>query len=363
MHAITIAILFVLIILVFKETRGSVLLSRKAKELNKYYETRESLGYYGCTLHINNKAITQRIRWKVKADEERASLKIMIATSCYRPFALLLQDPTVFFFSLWISFSWAILYMLFSIIPYAYSTVYGFDLQQTGAVFASVSVAAIFATVLSITQEKIAGKYGKLSSTPEGRLSFACYESAFLPIGLFWYVHASYDITILIVMLIHVYTRFGWSCTASYVPSSPFHPNHPVTPPTLTHLPFSRSIHWIIPTLGLSLATIGIFFIYLAVFLYLADTYAAYASSAIAAQSFCRNLLGGAFPLFTKRLFDVMRTPGSSRFGGAGSFLGAVGVVLTVVPWVLHRWGPGIRRRSRWARELEMEKEEGVGRG
>ena len=183
-HAIIIAMLFLLIILVFKETRGSVLLSRKASELNKWYEKREALGYYGCTILIAGKSHTQRIRWKVKADEERASLKIMIATSCYRPFALLLQDPTVFFFSLWISFSWAILYMLFSIIPYAFSTVYGFDLQQTGAVFASVSVASIVATVLSITQEKIAGKYGKLSSTPEGRLSFACYESAFLPLSL-----------------------------------------------------------------------------------------------------------------------------------------------------------------------------------
>jgi len=59
--------------------------------------------------------------------------------------------------------------------------------------------------------------------------------------------------------------------------------------------------------------------------------------------------------LFTKRLFDVMATKGASKFGGAGSFLGAVGVALTVVPWVLHRWGPGIRRRSRWARELEKE--------
>lgn len=133
---------------------------------------------------VNEKLESQRIRWKVKADEERASLKIMIATSCYRPFALLFIDPTVFFFSLWISFSWAILYMLFSIIPYAFETVYGFSLQQSGAVFTAVSVSGILATILSITQETIANKHGKLSATPEGRLSFACYESALLPIGL-----------------------------------------------------------------------------------------------------------------------------------------------------------------------------------
>jgi len=301
----------VLIIIVFKETRGSVLLSRKATKLNKYYQQREDQGYYGFDMLINNTPTPQRIRWKVKADEERASLKIMIFTSCYRPFALLLLDPTVFFFSLWISFSWAILYMLFSIIPYAFSTIYGFSLQEQGAVFTSVSVASILATVLSIVQEKIATRqHDKFNSSPEGRLTFACYESALLPLGLF---------------------IFGWTA--------------------------QPGIHWVVPAIALGMATIGIFFIYLAVFLYLADTYGRFASSAIAAQSFCRNLLGGAFPLFTKSLFDVMATPGvggrgGARFGGASSFLGAVGCLLTIVPWVLVLYGPRIRARSRFASAL-----------
>lgn len=261
-------------------------------------------------INNTNTPTTQRIRWKVKADEERASLKIMIFTSCYRPFALLLLDPTVFFFSLWISFSWAILYMLFSIIPYAFSTVYHFSLQEQGAVFTSVSVASIIATVLSIVQEKIANRHHKLNSSPEGRLTFACYESALLPLGLF---------------------IFGWTA--------------------------QPGIHWIVPAIALGMATMGIFFIYLAVFLYLADTYGMFASSAIAAQSFCRNLLGGAFPLFTKRLFDVMATPGvggqgGAFFGGASSFLGGVGCLLTIVPWVLALYGPKIRARSRFASAL-----------
>lgn len=42
----------------------------------------------------------------------------------------------------------------------------------------------------------------------------------------------------------------------------------------------------------------GIFSIYLAVFNYLADSYHRYASSALAAQSFSRNMLAGAFPLY-----------------------------------------------------------------
>lgn len=83
-------------------------------------------------------------------------------------------------------------------------------------------------------------RFGKLSSTPEGRLYFACIESALMPVGLFW---------------------FGW-----------------------TSFP---SVPWIVPTLAVGCATIGIFSIYLAVFNYLSDTYHRYASSALAAQSCC----------------------------------------------------------------------------
>ena len=78
------------------------------------------------------------------------------------------------------------------------------------------------------------------------------------------------------------------------------------------------SIHWIVPTLAIGCATMGIFSIYLAVFNYLADTYHRYASSALAAQSFCRNMLGGVFPLVTGAMFHRM------TFAGASSFLGGV---------------------------------------
>lgn len=108
----------------------------------------------------------------------------------------------------------------------------------------AMSVGSILATVLSVYQEKVANRFGKMSSTPEGRLYFACIESILMPIGLFW---------------------FGWS-------SSP-------------------PVPWIVPTLAVGCATMGIYTIYLATFNYLADTYHRYASSAIAAQSFCKFVL------------------------------------------------------------------------
>lgn len=46
---------------------------------------------------------------------------------------------------------------------------------------------------------------------------------------------------------------------------------------------------------GIALTSIGIFTIYLAVFNVLADSYGKYASSALAAQSFMRNIFASAF--------------------------------------------------------------------
>ena len=311
LQVITSGVLMVIIIFCFKETRGSVLLSRKAKTLNKWYDQLEAEGYFGMMMPtesmVKPRTAPQRIRWKVKSDEESASIAVMIYTSLYRPFHLLLTEPVVFFFSLWISFSWGVLYLLFTAIPLVFEAVHGFSLSQANAVFAAVSVGAIISTILSITQEKLALKYANperrtFFATPEGRLFFCCVQSALLPIGCFW---------------------FGWT---SY-----------------------PSIPWIVPTLAVSCVTMGIFSIYLAVFNYLADSYGRYASSALAAQSFCRNMLGGIFPLFTPALFHKL------TFQGAGSLLGGLGALLTLVPWVLLFYGPRIRARSKFCSEM-MEK-------
>jgi multidrug resistance protein len=310
LQVITCGVMMIFILFFFKETRGSVLLSKKAKAVNKWIAQLESEGHYGFMMPLANSkkagpiTAPQRIRWKVKSDEERTSLGRMIGISLYRPFHLLFTESVVFFFSLWISFSWAVLYLTFSAIPLVFTTSHGFSLQQNGAVFTAISVAAIISTGISVAQEHIARKYftGKqraIFDGPEGRLYFACIQSALLPVGCFW---------------------FGW-----------------------TSFPTD---HWILPALGIGCATMGIFSIYLAVFNYLADTYHRYASSALAAQSFCRNILAGAFPLFTPQMFKAM------TFQGAGSFLGGMGALLTIVPWVLVFYGPRIRARSKFASEI-----------
>ncbi|KAK7913935.1 Efflux pump FUBT [Apiospora marii] len=369
-------VLAVLIAVLFHESRGCVLLRRKAKKLNEYYELLESRGLYG--VWVKNPADVQipaahqrhtaegdaekglaaqpmvtpydappptgtklqRVRWAVKEDEQHASLAQMMSVSLLRPFHLLFTEPVVFFFSLWVSFAWATLYLTFAAIPLVFSRQYGFNTEQSGYVFIAMIVGSFLATTIGVTQENLLRhpkwqqqqqrKGGGISShhhedpeshhrdhhhppsrfwtfmrrrfpveAPESRLYFICVSSILLPLGLY---------------------LFGFT-------------SHP-------------SMHWMSPTVAIGLATMGIYSIYLATFNYLADAYHDYASSALAAQSFCRNILGGCFPLVVGPLFNNLGED------AAGGLLGAVATALTVVPWVLAFHGEKIRRRSRFAVSL-----------
>jgi multidrug resistance protein len=296
---ISLSIMLVVVYLMFKETRGSVLLSRRAKVLNNYLEELEN------SIPKSEDAGKQpnppvRLRYRVAADESRSSLGRMLYLSLTIPFKLLTTEPVVFFFSLWVAFAWALLYMTFSVIPLVFISRHNFNVEQCGAVFSAIAIGSILATLLSIYQEKLAKKrWPKLNSSPEGRLYFPCLEGALLPIGLFW---------------------FGWT-TYSTIP-------------------------WISPVLAIGCAQMGIFVIYLAVFNYLADVYHRYASSALAAQSFLRNLFAAVFPLFTNQMFTNL------DYAPASSLLGGIAALLTLVPWVLLFKGEQIRARSKIASQI-----------
>jgi len=309
LQVITSGMFITLITIFFKETRGPILLSRKAKVLNKWYDKLESLGAIGMELpgtvtssREKTQALhTQRIRYKVLAEEQRASILQMIKLSLTRPAQLLFTEPVVICFSLWISFSWAVLYLQFGAIPLVYETNHNFTLEQTGAVFTAPCIGAILSTILFIHQDKWAvRRFGaRFTANPEGRLWFTCAEALLMPIGMFW---------------------FGWTCYSS--------------------------IHWIVPTVALVLVTMGIFSIFLATFNYTADVYQTYASSALAASGVCRNFLGGSFPLVTVQMFRGM------GFQAASSLLGGLGILLSLGPILLIWFGPRIRLKSKVARQF-----------
>lgn len=374
------AILLAGLVFLLSETRGSVLLSRKAKVLNQWYERLEEAGAYGVwmeerqqdekkgngdqgkefadttetspeTTVVSDSELEEklamavddhpgigpaanghtpsvvsarrlvRLRWLVREDQERTSLAQQMKTSVTRPFHLLFTEPTVFFFSLWCAFAWAVLYCQFGSIALAFSRRRGFGVEQSGYFFAAIMVGSVIATAVAVVQDRllllpqwrsgpdyppptgvISGPFWRVvrrrfpADAPESRLYFTCITACFLPAGLF---------------------LFGFTVRPDF--------------------------HWIAPAAGIVLATWGIFSVYLATFNYFADIYHKYASSALAAQSCCRNLLGGAFPLVTGPL---IRNLGEER---AGALLGGIGTGLTLIPWALVFFGETIRSKSRFA--------------
>ncbi|KAL5625913.1 hypothetical protein FOBRF1_000256 [Fusarium oxysporum] len=335
-------LLLVAILILFKETRGSVLLSRKAKKLNQWYQQLEDAGVYGVwvtepredtcgsssssvktmpghetMLEYNRQTQLRRIRWLVEADEQRPPLRQMMATSVMRPFYLLFTEPVVFSFSLWAAFSWAVLYLSFSIVPYLYSDNYNMSMR----IYVAMMASAIIATVVGILQENLmkhplwsghvdekeVSRFWRFirkhfpADSPEARLYFSCLTALLLPAGLF------------VAFL------------------SPISTSH-----------YTQAI-------GIGFANWGIYSVYLATFNYLADTYHMYASSALAAQSFCRNVLGGIFPVLTGIMFDNL------GLRNAGCVLGGIASVLTLIPWVLVLFGSRIRARSKFAISLQKQ--------
>ncbi|KAH8650385.1 major facilitator superfamily domain-containing protein [Tricladium varicosporioides] len=274
----------------FKETRGSVLLSRKAEALNQYYQNCEQAGWLP----------RERVRWKIQSDENIQSIGKMLRTSACRPFLLLFTEPTIILFSLWLSFAWAILYLAFGSIPLLFTTSHHFTSQQSSAIFSSICVGSMISTLLSVFRVSLFKQprqwVGPLR-VPEASLYSTCAESLLLPVGLLW---------------------LGWS---QY-----------------------EQIPWVVPALAVGCVTMGITSIYLAAFGYLTNTYPQYASSAFAAQSFCRTILGGSFAPITTIIFKNL------TFQGALSLLSGLSLLLATIPWLLILYGPRIRTRSKFAK-------------
>ncbi|KAJ3479352.1 hypothetical protein NLG97_g8341 [Lecanicillium saksenae] len=326
------AVLVLFLIIFFKESRGSVLLTRKGRLLNDWYDKLEQAGVYGVWIsrsHANvapaseevwksphsmpdpedtdytespqlQTPVLQRIRWVVKADEMRPTLKELIFTSVKRPFTLLFTEPVVFCFSLWAAFSWGVLYLSFSVVPFLYNG----NLDMSSRIYIAMMAATAVATATGIFQEQLLKNPSWKSLEAGGARPIlnsgsSCAATMFLPAGLF----------------------LGFLCPNSWKD-------------------YAQAI-------GLGFALWGIYSVYLATFNYIADTYHVYASSALASQSLCRNLLGGAFPLITTPLFRNLGTR------AAGGLLGGIAAGLTIIPWVLVFFGQRIRARSKIAISLQ----------
>ncbi|SJX65825.1 related to multidrug resistant protein [Sporisorium reilianum f. sp. reilianum] len=281
-QAIYTGFILVLLLLFLRETRGSIILTRRAARL---------------------RSTTGDQRYKARAELERASVSVLIQNSLTRPLVFLVKEPIVTFFSLWIAFTWGFMYMLLSSIGLI-TAQHGYTPGQNGLVFLAIAGAGVLGNLLNPLQERL---YQQNSNRhgPEARLYLACAGAIFFPVGCF----------------IYAWTSFPHTSMAG-------------------------------PIVGIAVTMTAIYHVYLSCFSYLADCYLTYASSALAAQSFARNIFGFIFPLFVEKLYHGL------GYQWASTLSALLGALLGAVPFVLFRYGKQIRARSKISQALQRQAEE-----
>lgn len=276
--------------LIIYETRGDVILGKRAKRL------RQQTG--------------RPIYTKSELEMPSAWERLKVSTT--RPTRMLVTEPVVTFFTLWLGFAWGILFLFFNSVYLTFHENYKWGVFNVGLDELSILVGAFIGVVFNPIQDAIYRQSAKKNTQmdtpgkpiPESRLYTSIPGSLLFAGGLFWY---------------------GWGSVGH------------------------GSVHWIVPTLGIGCTGAGIFSILMAGINFLTDAYERYAASALSATSLGRNIMSGLLPLSSTALFTHL------GFGWAGTLLGFIGVALSVVPVVLVLKGPEIRQRSAVMRESTFD--------
>ncbi|KAF2653747.1 MFS general substrate transporter [Lophiostoma macrostomum CBS 122681] len=262
------------------ETSSSNILLRRAQRLRK---------------------LTGNDRLKSQSEIDQASITAREITieALWRPFQLVLLDPSVAFTAVYTALIYGIFYSFFEAFPLVYEAMYEFNLGELGLTFLSVSVGVI----ISITWYWWYIYYRVEPSirnnglgAPERRLIPALFVTWFVPAGLF---------------------IFGWT-------SDP-------------------SIHWIVSCIGIVITTIGIFLIIQCIFLYLPMVYPQYAASLFAGNDFMRSSLAAGAIHFSYPMFHNLGVDKGI------TLLAGLTVGCSVGVYVLFFMGATLRARSRFA--------------
>lgn len=260
------------------ETLASTILVKRAKKLRK--ETGNS-EYQ--TLHERN----------------AKGFKTVLVISLLRPLEMLVREPILIFFSLYLCLVYALLYLMFFAYPIIFVEGHGFNALQTGLCFISIIVGICFAMTFILfvmepmTQRRIKARGHTI---PEDRLPLMFVGAVMLPISLF---------------------ILAW-----------------------TSMP---SVQWAGPLVGGIPTGASFVMIYISANSYLVDCYPKVAASALAAKTLLRSLCGAAVPLFVNQMFHAMHNQ------WAFSLIAFVSVAMGPIPFFFYFYGPKMRAQSKFA--------------
>ncbi|KIR24797.1 drug transporter [Cryptococcus deuterogattii 99/473] len=305
-QSITIGALFPFILLIMCETRESVILRRRAAKLRKEHQSGGTNGKGDRDLFQAPNEI--RGRFTAWSEMNRIGFWEAMRTSALRPFTFLVVEPVVAFIALWVSIAWGVLYIQIGGLPYVFRNIYAFSTNQVGLVYLSLVIGALIGFLANFAQDAIYRRRVHLDGV-EARLYAPMVAGITFAAGCF---------------------LFGF-----------------------TSLP---SIYWLVPCIGIVIAIASCLTIYISAFVYLSECYGSYASSAVAAQSFLRNAFGGAFSMFTVKMYTAI-TPRWTIFTW-----GVVALILAWVPFIAFYKGTIIRAHSKYSKILMREERERIER-
>ncbi|KAJ7783659.1 MFS general substrate transporter [Mycena maculata] len=269
-----------LIIFTLPETYTPVLLVKKAKK--KRLETGDDK--YSAPMERTKLSFSQRAEHVVA-----------------RPFKILFQEPMLLAITVYMSFVYGCLYLLFEAYPIVFTEGHNLNAGASGLTFLPLGIGGAVAVTISVLvfnprYEREAARLAPHPVPPEFRLEMALFASPLYAVAFFW---------------------FGWTSF----------PSISLWAPLMSGFVMGFSINWI----------------FLSLFNYVIDTYLFIAASALAANTVVRSIFGAVFPLFATQMFNGL----GPRW--ASSLLGFVALAMIPVPVVLRKFGPIIRAKSKHA--------------
>ncbi|KAK4056904.1 hypothetical protein OIO90_002154 [Microbotryomycetes sp. JL221] len=271
---------FVGIVFLLPETYVPYLLYKEAKRLRK--ETGDN-------------------RWHAQLETTagRETPKDVLKRTVLKPFIIIVQEPMLLVITLYMSFVYGIVYLLFEAVPIIFIQQHGFNSGESGLVFLALLGGGVIAVMIYIfyfnpQYMKIHRSLKGKMVPPEERLRPLFYAAPIFAICFFW---------------------IGWTAYPSINVASPI--------------------------LGILFLGGCVLFIFLACFNYIIDTYLFNAASALSINTVFRSSLGAGFPLFAGQMYARLGTPGAS------SLLGGLAILFIPVPFVLYRYGKKIRSMSK----------------
>lgn len=242
--------------------------------------------------------------WGIHAAHEdvELSVKEIAEKTITRPIIMLFTEPLLLIVTIYNSFVYGILYLLLEAYPIVFEQGYGFHTNGELPYISLIIGMAICGAFIWWMDEDYLRRYRKKGGlVPEARLLPMVVAGIVFPIGILW---------------------FCWTG------------NYP------------HKIHWIVPTIAGAFTGFGLIGIFLPCLNYIIESYLLIAASAVAANTFMRSGFGAAFPLFAGYMFNGMGV------NYAGLLLGLLAVAMIPVPLLFLKYGPGIRKRSKYAYSL-----------